>query len=505
MTLDEKLTMKAAKFALLLSIPTLVVGCGGGSGGGSGGGGSSTAPAKYTISFVALKNANAIEANNCAIYGQDSLNNPSEFIIAANATGSNMTVNIHSQTGSLLESYNNTNWSNGKFSFNKSLVPEDGYVSVVASNSAGAFLGFDVLTIEKDLLPTSFAVNAKGETYTGTCLKESTASQPVEFSGYISTDGDAQDGWFAFHSTSEEVGGASNGPITFKSIANQEVLAARLCRSDITPSTCNAGELLKYQFTSTRNLGSAAAPLELNDVDNPSLDWTPNSDATIDSAELNIYREGSGALLWQELPNSAAGKYSYASGISNEYFLSVAGEHNNWDFSYSTQPSDIATELNESTTLTDLGIPAINNSGLTLVGCNGFALDCVSGYNTQAPSTLDYQRTLVVATSGNNSVSQTIYAKSRQNQPLMEFNNTIDSIWGASLDNLEVSLLSSDDNADVQSTFISAFFDAHAVVTNNYVNETFTDTISVISTSQQRNAAENALKHQEYKLFSHNL
>ncbi|MDN3683989.1 hypothetical protein QW180_08610 [Vibrio sinaloensis] len=47
--------MKAAKFALLLSIPTLVVGCGGGSGGGSGGGGSSTAPAKYTISFVALK------------------------------------------------------------------------------------------------------------------------------------------------------------------------------------------------------------------------------------------------------------------------------------------------------------------------------------------------------------------------------------------------------------------------------------------------------------------
>ncbi|MDN3683990.1 hypothetical protein QW180_08615 [Vibrio sinaloensis] len=76
-------------------------------------------------------------------------------------------------------------------------------------------MGFDVLTIEKDLLPTSFAVNAKGETYTGSCLKESATSQPTEYSGYISTDGDAQDGWFAFHSTSEQVGGASNGPITF--------------------------------------------------------------------------------------------------------------------------------------------------------------------------------------------------------------------------------------------------------------------------------------------------
>lgn len=494
--------MKAAKSALLLAIPALMVGCGGGSGGS---GGSTPATPKYTIDFVALKNANAAEANNCAVYGQDDQSNPSEFIIAAKATGSNMTINIHSETGSLIQSYNNTNWSNGRFSFNKNLVPENGYVSVVATNSAGAFLGYDVLTIEKDLLPTSFTVNAKGETYTGKCLGKSTTNQPTEYNGYISTDGDAQDGWFAFHSTSEEIGGASNGPITFNSVANQEVLAARLCRSDVPATTCNAGELLKYKFTSTRNLGSALAPLELDDVDNSSLIWTPNSDAILDSAELNVYRAGSGALLWQDLPSNSNGTYSYASDISNEYYLSIAGQHNNWEFSYSTQPNNIATELNESTTLTDLGIPAINNAGLTLVGCSGFVLDCVSGYTNQAPSELDYQRTLVVATSGSNSVSQTIYSKSRQYQPLMEFGNTIDSIWGSSLDRLEVSLLSSDNNKDVQTTFISAFFDAYAVATNDYVNETFTDTISVISTSQQKNAAENALKHQEYKLFNHNL
>lgn len=497
--------MKATKCALLLALPSLIVGCGGGSGGGSSGGGTTPPAPKYTINFLALKNANETEATNCAVYGQNDQVNPTEFIIAAKATGSNLTVNIHSQTGALVESYNNTNWSNGTFSFNQSLVPENGYVSVVATNSAGAFLGYDVLTIEKALLPTSFDVNAKGETYTGNCVTELAASQPIEYTGHISTDGDAQDGWFAFHSTSEEVAGASNGPITFKSIANQEVLAARFCRADIAPSTCTAGELLKYQFTRSYNVGSAAAPLELTDVDNASLTWTRNTDATLDSAELNVYRAGSGALLWQELPTNTDGTYSFASGISNQYFLSIAGQHNNWAFSYSTQPDDIANELNESTTLSDLGVPTPNTAGRTLVGCNGFALDCINGYNTPAPAELDYQRTLVVATSGNNSVNQTIYARARQNQPLMEFGNTIDDIWGASLDSLEVSLLSSHNSTDVKDTFISAFFDAHAVVTNDYVNETFTDTLSVLATNKERNAADNALKYQEYKLFNHHL
>ncbi|WP_394145891.1 hypothetical protein [Vibrio atypicus] len=497
--------MKAAKKAILLTLPALMIGCGGGSGGSSGGGGPSPTPAKYTINFVALKNANATEANNCAVYGQDSENNPTEFVIAAKATGNNMAVYVHEQNGELIESYNNTDWSNGSFSFRQSIVPNNGYISVVATNSAGGFIGYDILTIEKDLIPKSFSVNAKGETYTGGCLKESTFSQPVQHIGHISTDGDAQDGWFAFHSTTEEISGPTNSPITFDSIANQEVLAARLCRSDITPNTCNAGELLKYKFTNTRSLGTASDPIELDEVDNSSLNWTPNADAAVDSAQLSVYREGSGALLWQDLPNNASGKYSYASEIRDEYFLAISGTHNNWDFSYTTQPDNIANELNESNTLTDLGVPTTNNSGLTLVGCSGYALDCVNGYTTTAPSELDYQRTLIVATSGGNSASQTIYAKSRNNQPLMEFGNNIDSIWATNLDKLEVSLLSSNNNSDVTITFLSAFFDAYAVVTNNYVNETFTDTISVLSTTQQRKTAENALNYQEYKLFNHNL
>ncbi|KIE19434.1 hypothetical protein SE23_17090 [Vibrio sinaloensis] len=497
--------MKAAKSALLLTLPALMVGCGGGSGGSSGSGGSTPSSPKYTINFVALKNANSGEANNCAVYGQNNDNSPTEFVIAAKASGNNMSIYIHEQNGELTSSYNNTDWSNGSFSFNQSLVPDNGYISVVATNSAGGLVGYDILTIEKSLIPKSFSVNAKGETYAGSCLRESTFNQPVEYTGHISTDGDAQDGWFAFHSTTEEISGPTNSPITFNSIANQEVLAARLCRSDITPNTCNAGELLKYKFTTTRSLGTASEPLELTEVDNSSLNWTPNADAAVDSVQLNVYRGGSGALLWQDLPNNASGKYSYASELRDEYFLAISGTHNNWDFSYTTQPDNIASELNESNTLTTLGVPATNNSALTLVGCSGYALDCVNGYTTTAPSELDYQRTLVVATSGANSASQTIYAKSRNNQPLMEFGNNIDSIWATNLDKVEISLLSSNNNSDVTTTFLSAFFDAHAVVTNNYVNETFTDTVSVISTSQQRNAAENALKHQEYKLFNHNL
>ncbi len=64
--------MKAAKSALLLTLPALMVGCGGGSGGNSGGGNSGgTAPTTYTWQFVEMRedtmtNMNAICRNSQA-------------------------------------------------------------------------------------------------------------------------------------------------------------------------------------------------------------------------------------------------------------------------------------------------------------------------------------------------------------------------------------------------------------------------------------------------------
>ena len=142
--------MKAAKSALLLTLPALMVGCGGGSGGSSGGGSTPSTP-KYTIDFVALKTVTFGTEGNCAIYGTNSGNTKS--YIAQKAQGANIKLHIHSSDGTWKSSYQPTS---GTININQSLVQDGDYISIVSTSRGGIY---DILTIEKDFIPTRFSVN----------------------------------------------------------------------------------------------------------------------------------------------------------------------------------------------------------------------------------------------------------------------------------------------------------------------------------------------------------
>ncbi|ANS84235.1 hypothetical protein VSVS12_00418 [Vibrio scophthalmi] len=488
--------MQSVKLATLLAVPAILVGCGG----------SESSPyvaPKYTIDFVALAIKNANQIGNCEIYGQDSDQSASKYIVASRAIGQNITLYIHSKTGENIASYSGTDWTNGSFTFEQSEVPTDGYISLVATNTAGVHTGYDVLTIEKSLIPSRFTINAKGETSSGACITKSSRALPTTYTGFINDDGDPDNGLFAFNTTVENITSNSQNNIDYRSYTGQEVLAARFCRTG--SSACEVGQLLKYSFVQAGSGSHIDNAIELTDVQDKDTTWQPNNDAVLTSAELNVYRSGTGALKWQALSTNTQGTYSYSSTIGNNYYLAIEGTHKQWDFSYSTNVSDAASGINESNVLTDLAMPNPNLTAKTLSSCSTSDHgSCVNGYTGSVADSMNFQRTLIAAANLTHSVSQAIYAPSKELQPLMTFNNGIDSIWGNTLNKVEISLFTNGSNPSLDSAFLSGFFNAYKVVDNDYSNESYTDTISVIETQNVRQDNENALAYNEYKIFNHN-
>lgn len=497
--------MNTVKTTLILSLPVFVFGCGGG--GESSSSPTKPSPPKYTVNFVAMDNISVNDVGNYAIYGQDSDVEPSQYTVASAAKGKRMSLFIHAADGSVKKSFNEVeDWSNGTFRFNQSDVPSDGYISLVVKDSFNELVGYDVLTLEKALIPSTFSVNSKSEDSLQSRIKANKALSPSTYTGFIDIDSDAQDGLFAFYSTTEEVTSPSYA-ISFDSISNKEVLAARICRSGAT--TCSPGEIVSYKLTSTSNVGTASSPLTLTAVDNPSLPWVPNADATLTSAELSVYRPGTGALKWQDLSLSEQGAYSYVAELEAFYYLNVAGHHLGWDFSYATNPDNSASNIDESMRLTDLEVPSPSGLASNLTGCSTSSVgQCIQGYDTEAPSELDYQRTKLALTSGTSSIHQTIYASSKKLQPLMRFDNNsdinIDAMWGGGeLKTVEVSLLASNNDREVKEAFVSGFFDAYSVTKGDYSDTPYTDSVAIVKTSLERENADNALSYTEHMLFNY--
>ncbi|WP_282177094.1 hypothetical protein [Vibrio nereis] len=493
--------MNTVKTTLILSLPVFVFGCGGG--GESSSSPTKPSPPKYTVNFVAMENIRANDVGNCAIYGQDSDLEPSQYTVASAAKGKRMSLFIHAADGSVEKSFNEVeDWSNGTFRFNQSDVPNDGYISLVVKDSFNELVGYDVLTLEKALIPSTFSVNSKSEDSLQSCIKANKSVSPSTYTGYIDDDGIAQDGLFAFYSTTEEVTLNSSYAISFDSIPNKEVLAARICHPEA--KSCSPGEIVSYKLTSTSNIGTASSRLTLTAVDNPSLPWVPNADATLTSAELSVYRPGTGALKWQDLSLSEQGAYSYVAELEAFYYLNVAGGHLGWDFSYATNPDNSASSIDESMRLTDLEIPSPSGLASNLTGCSTSDVgQCIQGYDTEAPSELDYQRTKLALTSGTSSIHQTIYASSKKLQPLMRFENNIDDIWGGELKTVEVSLLASNNDREVKEAFVSGFFDAYSVTKGDYSGTPYTDSVAIVKTSLERENAENALSYTEHMIFNY--
>ncbi|WP_260260027.1 hypothetical protein [Vibrio intestinalis] len=482
--------MQSAKFAALFALPALLAGCGGSS---SDGGGNSTPPppAKYTINFLKLANVNVGQEGSCDIYGQDSDTTPTKYTLAYSASGQNMSVYIHAEDGSYIESFDSADWSNsGQFSFNQSQVPSDGYISVVFKSNAGSSEDYDVVSLQKELIPTQININAKGETVdpnTERCISSQAPQRAVNYTGIIN-DGGIGAGQFAFSSSIDFEVSSSAASIPFSSIPSQHVLATRYTYSS---SPTGFEPLIAYALT-TANQTTLNTPLSLKSVDESNLNWNiPLSSVTaLSKSALTTYQSGAGALHWQELPSSTSGHYSYAAELKDTYRLNLNGSHNSWNMSYTSKLPTMENGIDEVTKIDNMAIPAPNTS-------NQLSGLYIESYLQPMPSELNYQRTLIAANEGIYSVHQTIYGNAKQYQPLLMFSNSLDNIWGTSLTKFEVSILSSGNSNQVTEAFISNYFDAYKVTSTGAASASFTDSLAVLKSINSRNEQQSSLKYLE--------
>ncbi|MGX1923796.1 hypothetical protein ACUALS_00995 [Vibrio sp. NH-7] len=486
--------MKAAKSALLLTVPALMVGCGGGSGGSSGGGSTPSTP-KYNIDFVALKSVTFGTEGNCAIYGTNSGNTKS--YIAQKAQGANIKLHIHSSDGTWKSSYQPTS---GTININQSLVQDGDYISIVSTSRGGIY---DILTIEKDFIPTRFTVNTFNDWDSRVSCNTEIKPSTTDYNGYIDDEGDGN-GFFVFRSTTDDQESTSPNNIAYNSVTNKEVLAARLCRST---SGCSDKDLMQYRFIAASATQDSNNPVDLVNVTNHTTPWytLDGTDTTLNSAKLNIYRQNSGAILWQSLPLTD-GTYSYAAELSEDYYVHVKATHKTWNTEYTKHIENPDNGINELNSLTDLNMPTPASS-LSLVSSCGLSVTsfCLNGYNSAAPTTMDLQRSTLYAVENNgNKIHQTIYGKPNLNQPLMAFEDSnIDAVWAnAALNKKEVSLFETSDDQEVELTFISSNFNAEAVENNGYQTTSDVDTISIIRSQQENSQRQAALAHQDSMAFS---
>ncbi|KHA61671.1 hypothetical protein NL53_04975 [Vibrio variabilis] len=169
--------MKAAKSALLLTLPALMVGCGGGSGGSSGGGnGGGTAPTTYTWQFVQMKELpkSAMEqfcgVGNTTVFNiDDSDSDSSNWLYTFAAKAPNISdIIVYNVDGSLADSSLDKfdiNQTNGTLTFTENDIPDGGYLVVVDSSN-----GIDnVLSVEKDAIQ-NFVVKVNREQGQQSCL-----------------------------------------------------------------------------------------------------------------------------------------------------------------------------------------------------------------------------------------------------------------------------------------------------------------------------------------------
>jgi len=486
--------MKAAKTAILLTLPALMVGCGGGSGGSSGGGSTPSKP-KYTIDFVALKPVTFGTEGSCAIYGTNSGNTKS--YIAQKAQGANIKLHVHSSNGAWKSSYQSTS---GTISINQSLVQDGDYISVVSTSRGGIY---DILTIEKNFIPTRFTINTFNDWDNRVACNTEIKPSTTDYNGYIDDEGDGN-GFFVFRSTTDDKESTSPNNIAYNSVTNKEVLAARLCRST---NGCSDKDLMQYRFIGASATQDSNTPVNLINVTNHTTPWyaLDGTDTTLSSAKLNVYRQNTGAILWQPLP-LIDGTYSYADELAEDYYLHVVATHKTWNTEYTKHIETPDNGINEFNTLTNLNMPTPNAS-LSLIPSCGLSVTsyCISGYDSDAPTAMDLQRSTLYAVENNgNKIHQTIYGKSNVNQPLMAFDDSnIDDVWeNAALNKKEVSLFETNNDNEVELTFMSSNFNAEAVENNGYQTTSDVDTISIIRSQQENNQRQAALANQDNMSFS---
>ncbi|WGY46501.1 hypothetical protein [Vibrio sp. ABG19] len=505
--MNAKLTITANLLAA-----TLLTGCGGG---GGGGGGSTPAPVAYfNVDFIKLYAMSNSTTTNCQIFGYDDAENPGSKVIGYEATSDSdeysFSIVIHNADGSVAHTFTSANWgaSSTHYRFRQSLVPSDGYVSFVRKLSAGGVDSFDATTFSKEMLPTNFDLAVRRTTASGgSCILANTISS-VDRNSYIANASTAQQYYYGFNTYNQDLSdltgyyanlGTNSTPLSFSTLSNKQVLAVRYGNSSDTINYLQAFKILSLSELSDYSFSS---PIVLDDVTYSDLDWTAPTDVdTLSEANMYIYQQGTGALLWQPLSANDE-SYSYSSQISDDnYFVNMAGIRNDWNFEHTEAMTTPDISHDSSTSMSSVNLPA--SEALSIESCSTSDLGtCLVTSSDPTAHDDTIQRLLVTVSAGGNSATQVIYSAYNTSVPVMSFDDSIDGLWsGNTAAKYEISLLHTDAD-DLEEAFTFGHLNAYPLTSGGINSVDFADRLPLLSSVQQQEAYQDELKYQPHTWLS---
>lgn len=501
--MNSKLTLTANLIAA-----TLLTGCGGG--GGGGGSTSSPAPATFNVNFVRLHNVESDTNNSCQTFGYNA--DRSEKTIGYRATAdsetSRFSIVIHDADGSVVDTYSSDQIgaSSTSYRFRQSAVPNDGYVSFVVRSELGSYR---TTTFAKNLLPSSFQLGLRSSLASSSCISSNSTTELTR-SAYIN-DGSSRNDYYGFNTYNQNLADIDNhysvggflpeGELDLTSLSGKQVFAVRYANSLSDGSRGDLGALQSFKLLSLNNVQTGADnQIELDDVDDSSRTWTAPSDSTISLSQANmfIYRNGTGALLWQPMSVSEdTSPYSYDSSIGDSnYYVNLTGSLGSWSMSHTENVTTPSADHNSSATLTALNLPSASEPVLYNCGSTSNA----GGLCLTTPDNGYAQDNTIVRISryfGTDAI-HTVYANYGTDVPVMSFDEANDSLQDFLLntaDNSEVSLFKADSEQSFEN-FTYSHNGAYAIAELTTADANYSDPVTLLSSVQQQDAYQDELKYQ---------
>ncbi|WP_159739454.1 hypothetical protein [Vibrio atypicus] len=494
--------MKAAKTAILLTLPALMVGCGGGSGGGSGGNGGGTAPTTYTWQFVSLDSvAKTDVASGCSILSQDSSDNSGATVIAPYiATNSNFNILYHNESGEVTNSFNAN--SSGQHIINIAQVPDNGYVSL--EEAVGLSPGNKdvyMFTVQKDLV-TDLLLNVRqhsssyacyrGEQFTKITTNPSSAVKVDQVSGstkYYQTS-------YVDNSTNgHEL--ASKIPVNSPLPAQARVLVTLFDNYN----TSQATQLTHYTVMDASTVYDSAISGQFSGTPSDENIVTPSLTATglsiTDDSQIDVSIDNQ-LYTWQSI-YSLPQQYSFIDGgstIQKWAFNLKANAGSSWE-------ANIIAPV--TATGVDIDIPNLSSflsTTITNTACSGKLCLSASGYDAE---NYQVQRTHLRSKTNNASRSfyQTIIAPANLEQVFMD-SSTESLAPDSSNDKIEVSLAKySGTNNAAFKQFLAQSINTQEIISGNVSQ--YHDTNGLVSMPSDDKSRRLALMGEEVQMYKNSI
>ena len=440
--------MKKSILASLI-VPALVVGCGSGSSG-------SSAPT-YQWQVVQLKSVSESSlSSKCIIYADSDINDGE--VITAYVAEDDYNILYHNADGSIAETYEGEDITNGLFTITSTDVPDDGYVTLEEVESlTGGDRGSYMFSVQKDLLDDmvlNITQEQDGACYTGSDYRETASGTALVNVREVSEDTSYYQSSYDVESVSGKTTSADI-PVDSPYPADRDVLITAY--DDYDSTTLQYSALTSWKFIDPENLyeDEDDAGYDMTSTLSSSgltdLYWSTTDTVELDSDSGIIAVHDDQSYFWQPIYDDVellTLAYDTSEVDLWSGYLSGTISDNEWSFTSFTELDDV--------TFLDLdAFPSVDTLDDVTVSSTCSIADafCIDTNGSYSSDDFDYQRVHFRLdedrTSSSSNISyQSIYSLANEEPVVLE--SSLFDYDDPNLSRIEINLVSSDaDDSDV--------------------------------------------------------